>query len=63
MARKGHGGLRKSDIIMGETIGKKRDTYVESKGYVAVDFYDGSLLYNLNANETKICDIDVNDYV
>lgn len=33
-------------------------TYVESRGFVAVDFYDGSILYNFNNNETKICDID-----
>lgn len=33
-------------------------TYVESQRYVAVDFYDGSILYDFNNNETKICDID-----
>ena len=32
--------------------------YVESKGFVAVDFYDGSILYDFEKNETKICDID-----
>jgi len=32
--------------------------YVESKGYVAVDFYDGSILYDFSKDETKICDID-----
>ena len=32
--------------------------FVESKGYVAVDFYDGSILYDFERNETKICDID-----
>jgi len=32
--------------------------YVESKGYVAVDFYDGSILYDFSADSTKICDID-----
>ncbi|MBA2174227.1 serine/threonine protein kinase [Halobacillus locisalis] len=32
--------------------------YVESKGYVAVDFYDGSLLYDFDTNTMKICDID-----
>lgn len=33
-------------------------TYVESLGYVAVDFYDGSILYDFKNDETKICDID-----
>ncbi|MDQ0350563.1 serine/threonine-protein kinase [Alkalibacillus filiformis] len=33
-------------------------TYVESQRYVAVDFYDGSILYDFKSNETKICDID-----
>ncbi|WP_219375087.1 serine/threonine-protein kinase [Bacillus mycoides] len=33
-------------------------TYVESKNYVAVDFYDGSILYDFENDETKICDID-----
>lgn len=33
-------------------------TYVESQGYVAVDFYDGSLLYDFKNDEMKICDID-----
>ncbi|MFF2089878.1 serine/threonine protein kinase [Paenibacillus sp. NPDC058174] len=33
-------------------------TYVESKGYVAVDFYDGSILYDFSNHVTKICDID-----
>ncbi|MCQ6561830.1 serine/threonine-protein kinase [Paenibacillus mendelii] len=32
--------------------------HVESKGYVAVDFYDGSLLYDFMSGITKICDID-----
>jgi len=32
--------------------------YVESKGYVAVDFYDGSILYDFSVDLTKICDID-----
>ncbi|GAB6991721.1 protein kinase family protein [Paenibacillus pini] len=32
--------------------------YIESKGYVAVDFYDGSILYNFENDTTKICDID-----
>ncbi|EJS68929.1 serine/threonine protein kinase [Bacillus cereus] len=34
-------------------------TYVEQKNYVAIDFYDGSILYDFNTNETKICDIDL----
>lgn len=33
-------------------------TYVESQGFVAVDFYDGSILYNFKNHKTKICDID-----
>ncbi|EFM11110.1 conserved hypothetical protein [Paenibacillus curdlanolyticus YK9] len=33
-------------------------TYVESNGYVAVDFYDGSILYDFANHVTKICDID-----
>jgi serine/threonine-protein kinase len=31
---------------------------VEAKGYVAVDFYDGSILYDFSSDTTKICDID-----
>jgi serine/threonine-protein kinase len=33
-------------------------TYVEAQGFVAVDFYDGSILYDFNNHNTKICDID-----
>ena len=33
-------------------------THVESLNYVAVDFYDGSILYDFKNDETKICDID-----
>jgi serine/threonine-protein kinase len=33
--------------------------HVAKKGYVAVDFYDGSILYDFLTNTTKICDIDV----
>ena len=33
-------------------------TYVEANGYVMVDFYDGSVLYNFKNNELYICDID-----
>lgn len=32
--------------------------HVESNNYVAIDFYDGSILYDFNMNTTKICDID-----
>ncbi len=32
--------------------------YVEKQNYVAIDFYDGSILYNFENNSTKICDID-----
>lgn len=31
---------------------------VNEKGYVAVDFYDGSIMYNFSTNKTTICDID-----
>jgi serine/threonine-protein kinase len=33
--------------------------FVESKGFVAIDFFDGSLIYNFVRNEIKICDIDL----
>ncbi|MFS0727678.1 serine/threonine protein kinase [Paenibacillus sp. 1P07SE] len=33
--------------------------HVEDKGYVAIDFYDGSILYNFSTHETMICDIDL----
>ncbi|MCJ8005944.1 serine/threonine protein kinase [Lederbergia wuyishanensis] len=33
--------------------------HVESKNFVAVDFYDGSIMYDFKTNETKICDIDL----
>lgn len=33
-------------------------TYVEAQGFVAVDFYDGSILYDFKRHGTKICDID-----
>ncbi|ETT80966.1 serine/threonine protein kinase [Viridibacillus sp. FSL R5-0477] len=32
--------------------------FVEDKGYVMVDFYDGSILYNFKNNKLHICDID-----
>lgn len=31
---------------------------IAEKGYVAIDFYDGSIIYNFETNETTICDID-----
>ncbi len=33
--------------------------YVEERGFVAVDFYDGSILYDFGSDTTKICDIDL----
>lgn len=32
--------------------------HVELQGYVAVDFYDGSILYDFSNDETRVCDID-----
>ncbi len=32
--------------------------YVNRQGYVAVDFYDGSILYDFKRQTTTICDID-----
>ena len=32
--------------------------HVAKKGYVAIDFYDGSILYDYEANKVIICDID-----
>ncbi|MBI9014691.1 MAG: serine/threonine protein kinase [Clostridiales bacterium] len=32
---------------------------VVEKGYVAVDFYDGSLMYDFSKNDLVICDIDM----
>nr|WP_245959401.1 serine/threonine protein kinase [Neobacillus piezotolerans] len=32
--------------------------FVEKKGFVAVDFYDGSILYDFKSNSIRICDID-----
>ncbi|WP_405155972.1 serine/threonine protein kinase [Paenibacillus sp. FSL K6-0108] len=32
---------------------------VERRGYVAVDFYDGSLIYDFDIQMMKICDIDL----
>lgn len=33
-------------------------SHVASCGYVAIDFYDGSIMYDFNRNKTTICDID-----
>jgi serine/threonine-protein kinase len=33
--------------------------HVAERGYVAVDFYDGSILYDFATNTTRICDIDL----
>ncbi len=33
--------------------------HAEASGYVAIDFYDGSLLYDFKNRLTKICDIDL----
>lgn len=32
--------------------------HVAAKGYVAIDFYDGSILYDFSHHLTKVCDID-----
>ena len=34
------------------------ETFIES-GYVAVDFYDSSIIYNFNTDEVMFCDIDL----
>ncbi|WYQ41629.1 serine/threonine protein kinase [Bacillus sp. FSL W7-1321] len=33
--------------------------HVERNGYVAIDFYDGSILYDFSTGVTTICDIDL----
>ncbi|MFD1954546.1 serine/threonine protein kinase [Paenibacillus thailandensis] len=33
--------------------------FVAQNGFVAVDFYDGSLMYDFEKNEIQICDIDL----
>jgi len=33
--------------------------FAAASGYIAVDFYDGSLIYNFETNEIQICDIDL----
>jgi aminoglycoside phosphotransferase (APT) family kinase protein len=32
--------------------------YVIDKGYVAIDFYDGSIMYDFTTKQTVLCDID-----
>ena len=32
--------------------------HVAKKDYVAVDFYDGSIMYDFETDETKVCDIE-----
>ncbi len=32
--------------------------FAHAKGYVAIDFYDGSILYDFAAGKTMLCDID-----
>ena len=43
--------------IFGDVLGFLR--HVAEKGYVAVDFYDGSILYDVREHKTTICDVDV----
>jgi len=33
--------------------------FVERSGYVAIDFYDGCLMYDFPSGEIKICDVDL----
>lgn len=33
-------------------------TQIHEKGYVAIDFYDGSIMYDFGKKKTMICDID-----
>lgn len=32
--------------------------YVHSRGYLAVDFYDGSVMYDFAGGKTTVCDVD-----
>lgn len=32
--------------------------YVANCSYIAIDFYDGSIMYDFNRKKTTICDID-----
>lgn len=33
--------------------------HVETQGYIAVDFYDGCVLYSFDTQETRLCDIEM----
>ncbi|HML47858.1 MAG TPA: serine/threonine protein kinase, partial [Clostridia bacterium] len=33
--------------------------HVAAKGYIALDFYDGSILYDYGKNKVVLCDIDL----
>ena len=44
--------LKAADVLFSFLIS------VHVKGYVAVDFYDGSIMYNFENSRTTICDID-----
>ncbi|WP_411344512.1 serine/threonine protein kinase [Paenibacillus sp. WLX1005] len=33
-------------------------THVNKKGYIAIDFYDGCIMYDFASGETRICDIE-----
>ena len=44
--------LRAFDVIFDFLV------FTESKNYVAVDFYDGSIMYDFEMENTTICDID-----
>lgn len=33
--------------------------FIHSKGYIALDFYDGSIMYDFKSERTTICDIDL----
>lgn len=33
--------------------------FVNKRGWVAIDFYDGSILYNFKTGKTTVCDIDL----
>ena len=32
--------------------------HIQTMGYIAIDFYDGSIMYDFETDSTKICDID-----
>ena len=34
-------------------------SYVAKQGYIAIDFYDGCIMYDFNINQTKLCDIEI----